>query len=225
MNPVTFRPIPDWFEPKTDDERKRDDWRFAIDAFNLAVLYDLERKFEEAAVHLAIAKIDQARRVDPYLTDAQLEHVAQRAVVEFLARVAPLSLPAVAPAPVPIIASDAPAPAPKAHVLDGVTLGRGVDWREPGGLLGHMADWIMETSRRPNRSLAVASSVAVLSTLCGRHLYGPTGTALNLYIAAIAETSVGKDRPFKATYELLKSAGFEYLHQTMRCSQFRASNN
>jgi hypothetical protein len=79
-----------------------------------------------------------------------------------------------------------------------------------------MADWIMETSRRPNRPLAVAASTAVLSTLCGRHLYGPTMTALNLYIAALAETAVGKDRPFKAPYELLKAAGYGHLHQTLK---------
>ena len=74
----------------------------------------------------------------------------------------------------------------------------------------------MATARRPNRPLAVAASVAVLSTLCGRHLYGPTGTALNLYIVCLAETSVGKDRPFKAVYELLDACGYGRLHQTAK---------
>ena len=74
----------------------------------------------------------------------------------------------------------------------------------------------MATARRPNRPLAVAASVAVLSTLCGRHLYGPTGTALNLYIVCLAETSVGKDRPFKAVYELLEACGYGRLHQTAK---------
>src|SRR5207344_2208569 len=62
------------------------------------------------------------------------------------------------------------------------------DWTRPEGLLGKMADFIMLTSRRPNRPLAVASAVTVLSAACGRHLYGPTGTALNVYVVALAGT-------------------------------------
>ena len=106
--------------------------------------------------------------------------------------------------------------AARSHPLDGVTLGNGVDWTLPSGILGSMSGWIMATARRPNRPLAVAASVAVLSTLCGRHLYGPTGTALNLYIVCLAETSVGKDRPFKAVYELLDACGYGRLHQTAK---------
>jgi Bifunctional DNA primase/polymerase, N-terminal len=102
-----------------------------------------------------------------------------------------------------------------AHPLARVTLGKG-DWTLPSGVLGSMSEWIAATARRPNRPLAVAASVAVLSTLCGRHLYGPTGTALNLYIVCLAETSVGKDRPFKAVHELLKVCGYGHLHQTAK---------
>ena len=83
----------------------------------------------------------------------------------------------------------------------------------------------MATARRPNRPLAVAASVAVLSTLCGRHLYGPTGTALNLYIVCLAETSVGKDRPFKAVYELLEACGYGRLHKPPKYSRSRASSS
>jgi hypothetical protein len=206
-NPVTFAPIPEDFKPKSEKERIRDDWRFASDAFSISIRRVDELKFKEFAIHHALARIDQARRENPYLYDVQLEHFAQRAVVKFLNKFAPLPAEPVAAAP------ERPA---RAHVLDGLSLGHGVDWTQPGGLLGMMADWIMETSRRPNRPLAVASSVAVLSTLCGRHLYGPTMTALNLYIAALAETAVGKDRPFKAPYELLKAAGYGHLHQTLK---------
>jgi hypothetical protein len=106
--------------------------------------------------------------------------------------------------------------AARSHPLARVTLGKGADWTRPDGVLGSMSEWIMETARRPNRPLATAASVAVLSTLCGRHLYGPTGTALNLYIVCLAETSVGKDRPFKAVYELLKACGCGKLHQTAK---------
>ena len=106
--------------------------------------------------------------------------------------------------------------AASSHPLDGITLGSGVDWTRPGGALGLMSDWIMATARRPNRPLAVAASVAVLSTLCGRHLYGPTGTALNVYLACLAESTVGKDRPFKAVAEILDACGYGNLHQTAK---------
>jgi Bifunctional DNA primase/polymerase, N-terminal len=88
------------------------------------------------------------------------------------------------------------------------------DWLQPKGLLGEMADWIMATSRRPNRPMAVAAATAVLSTLCGRHLYAPTGTALNLYIVLLSSTGGGKDRPLAAVHALLKAASFPALAQT-----------
>jgi hypothetical protein len=84
----------------------------------------------------------------------------------------------------------------------------------PEGLIGTMADWILSISRFPNRPLAVAAATAALSTLCGRHLYGPTGTALNLYIILLGRTGIGKDKPLKAAERLLCAAGFPQLAQT-----------
>jgi hypothetical protein len=91
-----------------------------------------------------------------------------------------------------------------------------VDWTRPAGLLGKMADWIMLTSRRPNRPLAVASAVSVLSAVCGRHLYGPTGTALNVYVVGLGRTGLGKDRPLAAPGVILKAAGLSRLHTTAK---------
>lgn len=96
-----------------------------------------------------------------------------------------------------------------------VPLGRDVDWTRPSGLLSDMTDWILATSRRPNRPLAVAAAVAVVSAICGRHLYGPTSSALNLYIVTLADTAVGKGRPLAATYDLLKAAGLASLNDTL----------
>jgi hypothetical protein len=90
------------------------------------------------------------------------------------------------------------------------------DWSQPRGLLGEITDYIMATSRRPNRPLAIAAATAVLSTLCGRHLYGPTGTSLNLYIVMLAGTGVGKDRPLSVVHALLKAAGHPRLAQTAK---------
>ncbi len=94
----------------------------------------------------------------------------------------------------------------KEDIFAAIQTGRGVDWRTPRGLIGQISDWILETSRRPNRALAVASATAILSAVCGRHLYGPTGTALNLYIVTLAKTGAGKDRPLSAVGEFLTAA-------------------
>ncbi|WP_336492107.1 toprim domain-containing protein [Methylobacterium nigriterrae] len=101
-------------------------------------------------------------------------------------------------------------------VLNSLSLGHDVGWTYPTGLLGEMADWILASSRRPNRPLAVAAAVAVLSGVCGRHLYGPTGTALNLYIVMLADTAVGKNRPLSAVGEILDAAGLGILHATAK---------
>ncbi len=89
-------------------------------------------------------------------------------------------------------------------------------WYDPPGILGEIADWICATARRPNRPLAVAAATAVLSTVCGRHLYSPTISTLNLYIIAMASTAVGKGRPLSAAGELLTAARLERLHTTLK---------
>lgn len=100
--------------------------------------------------------------------------------------------------------------------LDALTLGRGIDWSEGSGLISEIADWIMSSARRPNRPLAVAAATAVISGTCGRHLYAPGGTALNLYIVCLAGTTVGKGRPFSAVAEILKAAGLGMIQTTAK---------
>ena len=103
-----------------------------------------------------------------------------------------------------------------ADPLDAITLGRGVDWTRPAGLLATTADWILETSPWPNRPLAVAAAASVLSTVCGRFLYGPTGSAMNIYVACLAETGDGKDRAFSAVAEILRACGLGKLQTTAK---------
>lgn len=90
------------------------------------------------------------------------------------------------------------------------------DWLHPEGVIGEIASYILSTSRYPNRPLSIAAATAVVSALCGRHLYGPTGSALNLYIVMLANTAVGKDRPLSAPYALLRAAGYSELTQTAK---------
>lgn len=95
-----------------------------------------------------------------------------------------------------------------------IDLGAGVDWTRPAGLLAEIAEWIMETSPMPNRPLAVAAAAAVISTVCGRHLYAPSGTSLVVYIAMLAKTGVGKDRPLNAPAEILHASGLGALSKS-----------
>lgn len=86
------------------------------------------------------------------------------------------------------------------------------DWLYPGGLLGAMTDWIVETtSRRPNRPMALAAAISIVGTVLGRHLAGPTKSGTHLYIACIGETAAGKDRPMQAIGEILDAAGLGFL--------------
>ena len=101
-------------------------------------------------------------------------------------------------------------------ILDGIKLDENIDWTQPEGLIGTITDWIMLTSRRPHRPMAFASAISVLSAICGRHLYGPTGTALNVYIVCLAGTAVGKDRPLSAPGAILAAANLHRLHTTAK---------
>ncbi len=103
--------------------------------------------------------------------------------------------------------------AASSHPLDSVTLGSGVDWTRPGGLLGDISDWIIATSHSPNRPLAVAASVATLAAATGwAKLHAPTGCTLNPYIIMLGRTAIGKDRALKAVGQLLTAAGFAKLY-------------
>ena len=114
-------------------------------------------------------------------------------------------------------------PRPLLSIFDKLTLVRPLDtWLEPDGLLKRIAEWIMATSRRPNKPLAVSAAVSILSGICGRHLYGPTGSALNLYIVALAPTAVGKGRPLSAIGELLVAADLHKLHTTLKAFSISA---
>ena len=95
-----------------------------------------------------------------------------------------------------------------------IEMGAAVDWSRPSGLLAEIADWILITSPMPNRPLAVATAAAIISTICGRHLYSASRTAMNLYIAMLAKTGVGKDRPMSAPGEIFKAAGMASLRQS-----------
>lgn len=82
------------------------------------------------------------------------------------------------------------------------------DWLEPGGLLGEIADWIIETTpRRPNRPLALAAAIVIVGTVLGRTLAGPTRSGTQLYVACIGGTGIGKDWPQRAITLVMEAIG------------------
>lgn len=81
----------------------------------------------------------------------------------------------------------------------------------PPGLVGKLARWIVDTSRRPQPVLALGAALTIVGTAAGQHFYGPTGAGTHLYVLGLAPTGSGKDRPLKACTDALCDAGLDQL--------------
>lgn len=79
----------------------------------------------------------------------------------------------------------------------------------PHGLVGDIARWILDTSRRPLGRLAVGAALTTVGTMIARAVYGPTESSVHLYIAGLARTGAGKDHPLRAGAALLREGGME----------------
>jgi hypothetical protein len=75
------------------------------------------------------------------------------------------------------------------------------------GVVNQIINWVTETSRIPNRILALGTALTTVGTLIGRRAQGPTKSATHLYVIGLAPTGSGKDRPLKATDALFEAAG------------------
>jgi hypothetical protein len=72
------------------------------------------------------------------------------------------------------------------------------------GLLGDVADWIYATSFKPNRTLSLASSIALIGMLICRRVQTPMNGGTVLYVVGVAPTGSGKERPQDAVMQILK---------------------
>jgi hypothetical protein len=79
----------------------------------------------------------------------------------------------------------------------------------PPGLVGMIAEWIVDTARRPQPELAVGAALAIVGTVAGRHIQGPTEAGTALYVLALAPTGKGKETPLKACMRILSAAGMK----------------
>ena len=74
------------------------------------------------------------------------------------------------------------------------------------GVVGEIVDWIVATSRRPNRVLALGAAITVVGTLIGRRAAGPTRSATHLYAVGIAPTGSGKQHLLDSVIRLMEAA-------------------
>jgi hypothetical protein len=86
------------------------------------------------------------------------------------------------------------------------------DWSNPGGLIGDIADWIVDTAPLPNRKLALAAAIAFVSLICSRHRETPGfAGGLQLFTICTGQTGIGKDWPMKAIDRLAIETGLQAL--------------
>jgi hypothetical protein len=80
------------------------------------------------------------------------------------------------------------------------------DLTRVGGLLGTLVDFIVDTSRRPNRRIALAAALPLMAALCARKWATPTGGGLQLYVIATYPTAGGKQHQIDAIDAILRAA-------------------
>lgn len=83
-----------------------------------------------------------------------------------------------------------------------------IDIHNPPGLLGRINDYVYACSVFPNKNLALACSLSVLTNVIGRKYYWPgrfSNIQPNLLVLCIAGSSVGKDSVLGAAHKLLTS--------------------
>ena len=83
----------------------------------------------------------------------------------------------------------------------------GIDYEiKAPGLARDIQQWILSTSIKKQPALALASTLAVLSTAYGRS-YSIDGVKGNIMMLCMAESGEGKDWPIKAATKILASVG------------------
>jgi hypothetical protein len=73
------------------------------------------------------------------------------------------------------------------------------------GVVGETQNWIVKNAIRPNRMMALGTSLCVAGTLMGRYIEGPTYSATHLYVVHLAPSGWGKDDPLKSGDTLMST--------------------
>ena len=77
----------------------------------------------------------------------------------------------------------------------------------PGGLVGDLTRYMIETARRPQPLLSLGASLCAVGTLMGRRYRTHSNLRSNLYIVGIADSGSGKNHSREVINELFVEAG------------------
>jgi hypothetical protein len=83
------------------------------------------------------------------------------------------------------------------------------DLTSPGGVISDIVDWIVSSSSRPSRELALAATIPFVGALIGRRFSSPTGLRTNFYCVGLASSGYGKDQARVQLKRLMTAAGLE----------------
>ena len=76
------------------------------------------------------------------------------------------------------------------------------------GFVNDLKDYTLRTAKYPNRPLALAGALAMLSMLTGRKFRNASDNRTNLYLLALAPSSAGKDAPRRVNMSLAVQTGY-----------------
>src|ERR1700722_13718083 len=83
------------------------------------------------------------------------------------------------------------------------------DLTNPGGVVSDIVDWIVSSSTRPSRELALAATLPFVGALIGRRFASPTDLRTNFYAVGLAGSGYGKDAARTQLKRLFTAAGLD----------------
>lgn len=77
------------------------------------------------------------------------------------------------------------------------------------GLVGELAEWIDNSSVKPQPVLALGAAIATVGSILGRKVMTKTELRTNMYVLGVGETGCGKERARQAIKRLYSEAGIK----------------
>ncbi|MFC7700918.1 hypothetical protein ACFQX9_30080 [Bradyrhizobium sp. GCM10028915] len=96
----------------------------------------------------------------------------------------------------------------------------------PGGVVSELIDWIVSSSSRPSRELALSAVLPFVGALLGRRFASQTDLRTNFYTVALADSGYGKDHARTQLKRLITAAGLDRFsgpNRFMSASALRSS--
>jgi hypothetical protein len=77
------------------------------------------------------------------------------------------------------------------------------------GLVGDVAEWIIDTAPKPQPALALGAALAAVGTIKGHRVQTDTGLRTNIFALGLGDSGCGKDHPKKMINLLFKESAIE----------------